>query len=160
MTFLIKMIIRNTVIRQLAILAISIFLFSCSSDEPLSDEAQLRAIIKEMEVGAQERSTSSVTKHISINYKDHQGNDLDRIKKMIRLQFLRNQNINIFTKINELEVLDDAATIELSIAMSSGKFNLSDATNRLKADTFRFSLVFMREDETWLLQSGSWQRGW
>ena len=145
---------------KITLAAALIILTACNSDAPLSDEAQLRAILEKMELGAKTRSLSDIIEHISESYKDPKGNDIKALKKLIRLQFIRNQNINIFSKINEIEVLEDAATVEISLAIASGELDLSNSANRLRADTFKFSLLFLRENDLWRLKSGTWQRGW
>jgi len=143
-------------LKLLLCLFIALTFSACSSDEPLSDEAQVRAVL----LAAQERSLSNVMQHVSTKYSDSQANDFKAVQRLIQLQFLRNQNINIFSKVSELEVIDDAATVEMSLAMTSGKLDLSNESNRLRADTFRFSLLFMKENGEWRLKSASWQRGW
>ncbi len=120
----------------------------------------MRAVLEAMELGAQERSLSSVMQHVSPTYRDSKANDFKAVQRLIQFQFIRNQNINIFSKVRELEIIDNAATVEMSLAMTSGKLDLSDESNRLRADTFRFSLLFIKENSDWQLQSASWQRGW
>jgi len=105
-------------------------LAACSSDAPLTDEAQLRAVLEKMELGAENRSVSGVIEHVSNTYNDPNGNDIKTLKKLIHLQFIRNQNINIFSKINEIEILESAATVEMSLAMTSGKLDLSNPKPR------------------------------
>lgn len=147
-------------LKLLLCLFIALTFSACSSDEPLTDEAQVRAVLEAMELAAQERSLSNVMQHVSTKYSDSQANDFKAVQRLIQLQFLRNQNINIFSKVSELEVIDDAATVEMSLAMTSGKLDLSNESNRLRADTFRFSLLFIKEKGEWHLKSASWQRGW
>lgn len=141
-------------------LLIALSLGACSSDETMSDEQQVQTVLEAMELGAQERSLSSVMEHVSPKYRDSQANDFKAVQRLIQFQFIRNQNINIFSKVRELEVVDNAATVEMSLAMTSGKLDLSDATNRLRADTFRFSLLFIKDKGDWQLKSASWQQGW
>lgn len=150
----------TTAFKPFFCLFIALTLGACSSDEPMSEEQQVRAVLKAMELGAQERSLSAVMLHVSPKYRDSQANNFKAVQQLIQFQFIRNQNINIFSKVRELEVIDNAATVEMSLAMTSGKLDLSDETNRLRADTFRFSLLFIKENNDWLLQSASWQQGW
>ena len=150
----------TSALTKITLAAALITLAACNSGAPLSDEAQLRAVLEKMELGAETRSLSDIMDHVSNNYKDPKGNDIEALKKLIRFQFIRNQNINIFSKVNEIEVLEKAATVEMSLAMTSGKLDLSKPTNRLRADTFKFSLLFSREKNLWLLKSGTWQQGW
>lgn len=152
---------KNTKVFQLLFcLSITLILSACSSDEPMSEEQQVRAVIEAMELAAQERSLSGVMQHVSPKYKDAKANDFKAVQRLVQFQFIRNQNINIFSKVSELEIIDNAAAVEMSLAMTSGKLDLSDESNRLRADTFRFSLLFIKENNDWRLQSASWQQGW
>jgi hypothetical protein len=133
---------------------------ACSEQATLSDEDQVRRTLKAIEMGAQERSLSSMTEHISSSYQDHEGNDYKKIKGLMQLQLIKNQSINIFSNIRELEIIGDAATVEMSVAMASRGVDLSSQANRLRADTHRFSILLTREKQDWKIQSVSWQRGW
>jgi len=107
------MLTKRTKHRQSALLIFSVFiglvLTACTGDEPLSDEENVRTVLNAMELGAQERSLSAVMEHVSPRYKDAQANDFKAVQRLIQLQFIRNQNINIFSKIRELEIIDNAA---------------------------------------------------
>lgn len=151
---------RTKSFKTLLCLVLALVLSACNSSEPMSDEQQVRAVLEAMEHAAQDRSLSAVMQHVSPKYKDPQGNDFKAVQRLIQLQFITNQNINIFSKIRELEIIDNAAAVEMSLAMASGKLDLSDESNRLRADSFRFSLLYIKEDGDWQLQSASWQRGW
>ncbi len=151
---------RTKSFKTLLCLVLALVLSACNSSEPMSDEQQVRAVLEAMEHAAQDRSLSAVMQHVSPKYKDPQGNDFKTVQRLIQLQFITNQNINIFSKVREIEIIDNAAAVEMSLAMASGKLDLSDESNRLRADSFRLSLLYIKEDGDWQLQSASWQRGW
>lgn len=136
-------------------------LFACGSD-PLAPEQQVRNTLDAMQEAAEARSLSDFMTHISDDYSDHQGNDKAAIRRIVQLLFLRNQSINIFTRIQSLDINNDFAAVELSAAMAARGVDLTQESNRLKADTHRFSVVLQQTsgDADWLVQSVSWKRGW
>ena len=144
-----------------ATLALTILLISaCSSSDPRSPEQQVRDTLTAIEEAAEARSMDGMLEHINEDYSDHQGQTIRDIKRLIQLQFIRNQSINIFTSIQSLEINDGLAAVELSAAMSSGTFDLSQESNRLRADTHHFSILLSQGDDKWLVDSVSWERGW
>lgn len=117
--------------------------------------------MEKIELAAEARSLKDFMHHISDDYADHQGNDLQAIRRLVQLQYIRNQNIHIFTSISSLDVQDDVATVELSAAMAAREADLLDESTRLKANTYRFSIVLrLAEREAWMVESVSWKRGW
>ena len=147
--------------RLLAVLISCLLIMSCS-DDPTSPEQQVRNSLSAMEVAAQERSTSDFMRHISDDYFDQHGNDKKAVKRIVQVLFLRNQKINIFSLIKSLEINNGLAEVQLSAAIASREVDLSQESNRLKADTQRFTLTLIpnKNKDSWLIQSADWQRGW
>lgn len=136
-----------------------IILSACSSDE-LSPEKQIENVIEKMELAAEERSLSSFMDNVSDSYSDHQGNDHKAIARYVQITFIRNQNINIFSHTQSIEVTADTATAEISVAMGARGQDLSNEKGRLKADTMHFSVFLKLEKQQWLVKSVSWRQGW
>jgi len=142
------------------VITIALMVGACSKQSTLSDEDKVRATLTAIEVAAEQRSLSSMVEHVSASYRDYEGNDYKKIKSLMQLELIKNQSINIFSKIRELQIVGDTATVEMSVAMSSRGVDLSSESNRLRADTHRFSILLIREKQDWKIQSVSWQRGW
>ncbi len=142
------------------VIIIALTTVGCTDQQTLSDEDKIRATLNAMEIAAEERSLSSMIEHVSSSYRDFKGNDYKEIKGLLQLQLIRNQSINIFSNIRELDVIGDSATVEMSVAMASRGVDLSSEANRLRADTHQFSILLVREKTNWKIQSVSWQRGW
>jgi hypothetical protein len=124
----------------------------CSGQETLSDEDKVRATLSAIEIAAEQRSLSSMIEHVSQSYRDYEGNDYARIKGLLQLQLIKNQSINIFSKIQELEIIGDSATVEMSVAVASRGVDLSSEANRLRADTHRVSILLVREKTDWRIK--------
>ena len=152
--------VKRSILVTFTLLILSLTLTGCSSDSELSEEDKVRATLAAIEEAAEKRSLSGMTEHVSESYQDYEGNDFKRIKSILQLQILKNQNINIFSKIRELNIAGSTATVELSVAIASTGIDLSSEANRLRADTYRFSVVLNSLDGQWKIKSLSWQRGW
>ena len=135
---------------------------ACSSADPQSPEQRVRHTLELMEQAAEARSVSDFMQHVSDAYTDHQGLAKGDIERIIQLQYLRNQRIHILSQVTDLSVTGDLATVEIATAMASKASDLEGDFNLIKANTHRFSAVFRSPDQqqSWLLESVSWQRGW
>jgi preprotein translocase subunit SecA len=148
-------------VRMIIVILIGCFLLTaCDRGPALTEEDKVRATLDAFEVAAQERSLSAMVKHISPEYRDFEGNDFAKVKRLLQFQLIKNQSINIFSKVRELEVIGNAATVELSVAMASRGVDLSLEEGRLRADTHRFSILLKSNNQEWKIRSVSWQRGW
>ena len=142
------------------LITLSLLLSACG-DDPTSPEQQVRNTLNAMQEAAESRSMSDFMDHISDRYADHQGNDKAAIRRIMQLLFLRNQSINILTLVQSMDVQDNIAAVEISAAMAARGVDLTQETNRLKADAHHFSVVLQHvEDSKWEVQSVSWKRGW
>ena len=144
---------------SLMVVFFAFLVHGCGSDLT-SPEQQIRDALYAIELATEERSMSDFMNGIADDYSDHQGNDNKAIRRIIQLLFVRNQSINIFTIIHSIDISDNIAAVELSVAMASRDVDLEQESNRLKADTQRFSIVLTQSNDTWLIQSGSWKDGW
>lgn len=149
-------------LRKFAFYALVItFLSACADSRPESPEARVQHTLELMEQAAEKRSLADFMVHISDSYKDHQGNKKADIRKLIQLQYIRHQNIYIFTTVQSLDVNENLATVEVSAAMAANETEFESEKGRLTADMHRFSIVLRSADQqkTWLVDSLSWERG-
>jgi len=146
--------------KKIILLVLCLGLLACSDQDPQSPEQRVKATLVAIEEAAEARSLSGIMRHVSGNYRDHQGRLSDDVKRTIQIYLLSNQQIHIFTRINSLEITGDLASVELLAAMASTEAALMNEEQRIRADTHRFSLLLVLEDDEWLLSSASWQRGW
>jgi len=146
--------------KKLVIIIGLLSLFACNNDSSLDPEQEIRQTLASIEEGIEQRSLSQVVDHISDDYSDHQGRVKKDIKRLTQLQILRNQNIHLFTRIKSIEINELYASVELSTAMASRGVDLSIAENRLKANSYKSSIVLKNESGDWRVVSTSWQTGW
>ena len=150
----------QTFLRSALFVLAALLLAACSSEPDVSPEQQVRDTLEAIEIAVEARSLSGIMEHVSDDYQDHRGQTKKDVARLMQLQIIRNQNITIFTRIKSIDIHDGIAGVELSSAMASRAIDLSIESNRLKADTAKFSLVLTKEGNQWQVQSGSWQRGW
>lgn len=150
----------QTFLRSALFVLAALLLAACSSEPDVSPEQQVRDTLEAIEIAVEARSLSGIMEHVSDDYQDHRGQTKKDVARLMQLQIIRNQNITIFTRIKSIDINDGIAGVELSSAMASRAIDLSIESNRLKADTAKFSLVLTKEGNQWQVQSGSWQRGW
>jgi len=148
--------------KRTIVILLSALLWACSDKPAETPEERIRATLKSLETAAEARSVSDFMQHVSEDYVDHRGNKKKEIEGILRLQYLRNQNIHILSTIQSLDIQGDVATVEISTAMAATEAGLEENSSRLKANTHRFSVVLRSSDaqQTWLIDSVSWQRGW
>lgn len=150
-------------LRKFAIYTCAIAMLSaCGDSTPESPEASVKHTLELIEQAVEKRSLADFMLHISDSYKDHQGNTKADIRRLIQLQYLQHQNIHIFTSVHSLNVTEYLATVEVSAAMAANQAEVDSQEGRLTADTHRFSIVLRSPDlqQTWLVDSLSWERGW
>ena len=120
-------------------------------------EEAIRLWLAEAQSAAEGRDHGRLMDMVSPAYADTRGNDRDDIDRMLRLMFLRSQNILLVSKIDELALLGDpveasAATVSLTVGMAG-----SDSGIRgLSADAYRFELELEKYDDGWQLIGARW----
>ncbi len=146
----------------LLVLLLSLLLTACANESELTPEAAVKATLKAIEEAAEARTLSGFMSHVSEEYQDHEGNSWEDIQRLVQFEYIRNQNIHIFTNITRLDITENVATVELNVAMASTAAALENQSARLRADTHHFSLVLRgsNDQQTWMVESVAWRRGW
>jgi len=116
-------------------------------------EEQLRQWVADAEAHAENKERRALMDMISAAYADARGNDVESVDNMLRLYFLRMQNISLLSTIDEIIVnADSAAEIELTVAMLGTR----DSALGLDADAYRFHLELEHNGDEWLLIGASY----
>ena len=151
-----------------ALLALSL-ISACNNVAPQSPEQRVFNTLAAMEQAAEQRSVADFMQYVSEAYTDHQGLSKSDIRRIVQLQYLRNQSIHILSQVTDLKVDGNLASVEIVTAMASKAGDLQAQEkrqardvmdidfSRVKADTHRFSAVFRSTDQqqSWLLESVS-----
>jgi hypothetical protein len=130
-----------------------VVLSACSDDA--SPEQQVRAVIGQMEVAAEERDVGAFMEHISENFRDRQGQDRSEAARSARGYFIANQSIHLLTHIEALEFPSaDEARVKVKVGMA-GRGEQPGATD-LSADLYDFDVGLVREGGDWKVSYADW----
>lgn len=122
--------------------------------EPSSPpEEELRAWVAAGIEAAESKQRRALMNRVSAAYADGRGNEQDDIDKLLRVYFLRQNNIKLLPSIEEISVYDDtAANIRMTVAMAG----TNDGVLGFSADAYRFALELEKDGDEWRLISARW----
>ena len=144
---------------RFAILLILSLLVSCSENTE-APEDQIRALIERAETAAEEKDRNALGELVANNYKDELNNDRRRIINILRVQFLRHQNVHLLIQIKSLKILETGrARAELLVAMAGKHVADVDALIDLNVDLYQFEIYFLEiEKDKWQVARAKWAR--
>lgn len=152
--------VRGAVRRPAALLA-AITAIACSacSSQPQSADLEIRALLAEMEVAAEEKDLRPLKELVSEHYADASGNDRRDILRLLTYHFLRNQSIYLFTRVAAIEFPEpDRASVTVYVAMAGRPIPDLDAMKRLRANLYRFDFELEDVEERWQLERAAWRQ--
>ncbi len=122
-------------------------------------EQEIRALVREAQIAAEERQVGDFARLISAQYGDERGNNKDELLRMLRLQMIRNQVIYLMVRTGEIKLLDDlSATAVVRVAMAGGPLETFEDLARLGAELYRFDLELVKESGKWRIIGARWGR--
>jgi hypothetical protein len=121
---------------------------------PPDREADVRAFIDEAVEAAESRSGAFFRAHIDEAFADGRGRDRDQVLDLIRGYFFVNQDIEVLSRIERIELDgDDFAVAVIQAAVIGGRGGLDvDASLR------RVELELARDGGDWTVIGASWDR--
>lgn len=136
-----------------ASLMLACILVAACGDPPESPEAEIRAWVATGQGLAEEKDRRSLMDMISPSYRDARGYERDDIENMFRAYFLRQNNIELITSIDDIRVFGDtAAELDLTVGMAG----TNDGVLGFSANAYNFEMELVREDDEWILISARW----
>ena len=122
-----------------------------ASDE--GPEAAVRAWVAQGQQAAEDKDRGALIDMVSPAYADSRGNSRDDIDNMLRFYFLRQQDVALLIRIDELALFaDSAAEMTLHVGMAG----TNDNALGFSADAYRIEMELVREGDDWLLTSARW----
>jgi hypothetical protein len=136
----------------LALLVCLAVLGGCGGPE-IGAEEQLRLWVSSGREAAEAKQRRELIDMISPAYVDARGRDRGEIEKMLRLYFLRQNNIHLLTSIEDIRLFGEtAAEIDITVGMAG----TSDGVLGFNADAYRFQFELEHDDDEWRLISARW----
>ena len=144
-------------IARLFCLVWMVMLLQACSDDTVSAEDEIRRLIDTGVTAAENRDLDSLGELMHDDYRDHKGYGKKQLSRLLRGYFFQHKNIHLFTRIDEIELLDETrATVRLHVAMAGSAISGIDALSALRARVYRFELELIRQDD-WLLRHALWK---
>lgn len=143
---------RRTVVLRTSAGLICALLAACGEPQGTAEQA-VRAWVADGEAAVESKDRRGLVDMISASYADARGNERKDIGNMMRFYFLRQQNVMVLTKIDQVTMhSDSAADVSLTVGLAA----TNSATIDLSADAFRFELELEHDGDDWLLIGARW----
>lgn len=141
-------------LRCYSIAAAALYLLAgCGGSGSTGPEEQLRAWVAAGVAAAEAKERRALLDMISPAYTDARGNDRDEIGDMLRVYFMRQNNIKLLASIEEIRVFADTAA---ELTMTVGMAGTNGGTFGFSADAYRFAFELEHDDDEWQLISARW----
>lgn len=143
----------------IVVIALSILilvaLFGCRKE---SEEETIKNILTGIQTAAEEKSTSSIMKHVSENYKDPQGTTHDSLKKLLSSYFLIYPKISVHLNYIQVSVSGASASARFQALLTSGqrKGSISDVIPD-SLGVYRFNVSLEKQSGLWKIISANWE---
>lgn len=142
-----------TIARSRFLVILVMLMSSACSDGGDTPEEALRAWVDSAEVAAENKDRAALLAMISQDYADVRGNDRAAVDRMLRLMFLRLQNVALLTKLDSIDVFNDSAA---EVSVTVGMAGTNGGLLGLDADAYRFELDLVADGDQWLLTAARW----
>jgi hypothetical protein len=143
----------NGLTRMLCTLTLGALVLTGCSEPASAPEEELRAWVAAGMEAAKEKERRRLVGMISPSYADARGNERGDIENLLRIYFLRINNIQLLSTIEEITVYDDTAA---KILMTIGMAGTHDGVLGFSADAYRFEFELEKESEDWQLLAARW----
>lgn len=148
--------IRLAMLCRVTLCAAVLLVGGCSA--PDSPETQVRRIVEQMEVAAEERDVGDLMAFVSGDFRDAYGQGTQELTRYLRGYFIANQSIHLLTRVNQVDFpVPDEARAQISVAIVGREADATTAWN-LAADLHEFDVTLRKEGEAWKVTYLKWQR--
>ena len=138
--------------RSASIITVYICLAACGGPST-GPEQLLRQWVDDAEAAAEQKDRRGLLDMVSENYIDARGNDHAAIDRVLRVYFLRQNTVNLATKIDQVKVSGEtAADIMVTVGMAA----TNDRGLGLSADAYKSHFELENNGDGWLLIGARW----
>jgi len=122
-------------------------------DPPTPPEEAVRLWVQRGHDAVEQKDRRALVKMISPAYIDGRGYNRENIENMFRLYFLRQHNVALLTRIEELRIIGDSAA---ELVLMVGMAGRNDGVLGFSADAYRFEMELEFDGDDWLLIAARW----
>jgi len=144
---------RRIASRNLTVFAAILVLIAACGGPATAPEEELRQWVSSAQAAAEAKERRAMLDLISPDYLDGRNYKRDDIGDMLRVYFLRQNNITLLTSIDEIRLYGDSAA---EIDMTVGMAGTNDGVFGFSADAYRFQLELENSGDDWLLIAARW----
>lgn len=141
----------------MAVAAAAFMLTACGAP-PDSPEAQLRALIDDVERAAEGHEISVFRDVVADDYQDERGFDRQTVLRIVQGVLIRNQQIHLLSLLRNMDVQSGEARAVVLVAMAGQPIESTEALLNVRADLMRFDVDFVRRGDQWLVRAVEWRR--
>jgi hypothetical protein len=130
--------------------------FSACKKE-MTDEEIIFTIIADAAESAREKDIKGVLEHVSLSYKDEEGNDRDGMKGLLFYYFRSYERVGIFVRDVEISVEGDRADASVKVIFTGGE-DIDEVGDVIPSSGsgYLLDLKLRREDDTWMVIRAGW----
>jgi hypothetical protein len=139
-------------LRGLLFCAMLVALTACGGP-PTAPEEELRNWVANGVEAAEAKERRRLVGMISPAYVDSRGNDRNAIGNILRAYFMRMNNVQLITSIEDIQIIGDSAA---EVVIKVGMAGTRDGVLGFSADAYRFAFELERDGDDWLLIAARW----
>jgi len=143
----------NGLTRTLCTISVVLMALAACSEPPSEPEEELRAWVAAGVEAAENKERRNLVGMISESYVDARGNERSDVENLLRVYFLRQNNIGLLPNIEEITVYGDTAA---ELVMTVGMAGTNDGVLGFSADAYRFELELEKDGDDWQLIAARW----
>lgn len=141
----------------LRLLWVLLVLSGCAASES-DPERALRDLIERAETAAEQRDAAALKGLIDERYQDGRGWSRRQVAAVIHSVLLRRRQVNLFTVIREIEIIEPTqARALVLVAMAGRPVARREQLADLRAELWRFEVWFKVRDDEWRVVRADWQ---
>ena len=120
------------------------------------DEQRIRAAVTSMQHAAEQRQPRAFMAHVSEDFigNDDPGFDRAALLNLLRVEVLRNDEVNVLLGPIEVDLQGDRATVHVTATITGGKGSLLPE----RGAVYDITSGWRREGRDWICYSGRWKQ--
>jgi hypothetical protein len=120
---------------------------------PTAPEEELRNWVASGVEAVEAKERRRLVGMISPAYADARGNDRNAVENTLRAYFMRMNNVQLVTSIEDIRVIGDSAA---EVVIKVGMAGTHDGVLGFSADAYRFAFELERDGDDWQLIAARW----
>ena len=136
-----------------------VLLISACSDDPLTPEQELQAVLEAGELEVEARDLMAVMERVDPDYRDQQQRDWRQLRALLAGYFFRHPDVYVISQLDRIEIEQPGqAEVVLYAGLAGSAQEAAGSLSGLRGQLLRFDMTFRRVDvDDWRLLTASWR---